>query len=176
MRIALFGGSFDPPHLGHILAATYAWSVAGVDEVWVLPVAQHAYGKALSPWERRWAMCEAAFAGLGFVRLREDERRNPGGYFFNLVTALMRDHPGHRWSLVGGTDTARDLPHWHRGGELAGLVEIIAVPRRGFDADERALPAISSSQVRERMARGQPIDGWVPDAVARLIAGNGWYR
>lgn len=176
MHVALFGGSFDPPHLGHVLAATYAFSAGGADEVWVLPVAEHAYHKAMAPWEQRWALCQAAFTGLGFVRLMDDERRNAGGFSFNLVTALMRDHPGHRWSLVGGTDTARDLRNWHRGEELARLVEVIAVPRRGFDGQDQALPAISSSQVRERLAQGGDVAGWVPEAVARMIADNGWYR
>lgn len=176
MHIALFGGSFDPPHLGHVLAATWAFSAGGADEVWVLPVAEHAYAKPLTPWDRRWALCEAAFAGLGFVRLRDDERRNEGGFTFNLLSALKREHPGHRWSLVGGSDTARDLRNWHRGEELARIVDVIAVPRRGFDDHEQALPAISSSQVRARLAAGQPVEEWVPAAVARMIAAHGWYR
>jgi nicotinate-nucleotide adenylyltransferase len=176
MRIALFGGSFDPPHLGHVLAATYAASVGGADEVWVLPVAEHAYGKALSPWDRRWAMCQAAFAGLAFVRLRDDEQRNVGGYTFRLLESLRRQHPGHTWALVGGTDTAADLHNWFRGDELAAMVEVIAVPRRGYDEHLAALPAISSSDLRARLAQGTSIDGLVPAAVARLIAANGWYR
>ncbi len=118
MRIALFGGSFDPPHLGHVLAATYARVMGGVDEVWVVPVARHAYAKPIAPWEQRWALCQAAFAGLGFVRLRDDELRNPHGYTFGLLAALRSGHPGHTWFLVGGTDTAADLGNWHRGAEL----------------------------------------------------------
>lgn len=176
MHIALFGGSFDPPHLGHVLAATWAFSAGGADEVWVLPVAEHAYRKALAPWAQRWALCQAAFNGLGFVRLRDDELRNPGGYTFNLLAALRRDHPGHRWSLVGGTDTAQDLRNWHRGDELATQIAVIAVPRRGFVDQEQALPAISSSAVRARLAQGQDVTGRVPAAVARLVADQGWYR
>lgn len=176
MRIALFGGSFDPPHLGHVLAACYAHVVGEVDEVWVLPVARHAYAKPISPWEQRWALCQAAFARLGFARLRDEELRNPGGYTFDLVTMLRAEHPGHRWFLVGGTDTAADLPRWHRGAELAGLVEVIAVPRSGYDDQGVALPAISSSLVRERLARGEAVTGLVPPAVARLVAEQGWYR
>lgn len=175
-RIALFGGSFDPPHLGHVLAACYARVVARVDEVWVLPVARHAYAKPLTPWTQRWQLCEAAFAGLAFVQVRADEQENPAGYTIDLLTLLGRKHPHHRWLLVGGTDTARDLPNWHRGAELAQLIEIIPVPRRGYDEHPAALPQISSSMIRERLARSGSIADLVPPAVAELIASQHWYH
>lgn len=175
-RIALFGGSFDPPHLGHVLCATWAYAASGVDRVWVLPSARHPYAKALSPWDQRWRMCQAAFGGLGFVELRDDELRNPSGYTIDLVEALAVRHPGTRWSLIGGTDTARDLPNWHRGTELAKLVEVIAVPRRGFDQATAALPDISSREIRRRRQAGQPIDELVPVLVNELIQSGHWYR
>jgi len=175
MHIALFGGSFDPPHLGHVLAACYARAVGMVDEVWVLPVARHAWGKPLSPWAQRWELCHAAFDPLPFVRLRDDEAANDSGYTFDLVRRLKADHPGFRWSLVGGSDTAKDMPRWHRGPELAQLIEVIAVPRRGYDEHPAALPAISSSLVRDRCAAGSTIGELVTPAVAALIRANGWY-
>lgn len=174
-RIALFGGSFDPPHLGHLLAACYARIIARVDEVWVLPVAKHAYGKPLAPWEQRWRLCKAAFASLPFVHLRDDELTNQGGYTIDLIERLHLSHPAHRWLLVGGTDTARDLPNWHRGPELVKLVEVIPVPRRGYDDHPAALPEISSSLIRERRKRGETIDDLVAPAVATLITDNQWY-
>jgi nicotinate-nucleotide adenylyltransferase len=175
MHIALFGGSFDPPHLGHLLAACYARMVGMVDEVWVLPVARHAWAKPLSPWEQRWELCSAAFAPLPFVRLRDDETANEGGYTFDLVCRLKGSHPGYRWSLVGGSDTAADMPRWHRGAELAQLIEVIAVPRRGYDDHPAALPAISSSLVRDRCAAGSTINELVTPGVAALIRARGWY-
>jgi nicotinate-nucleotide adenylyltransferase len=175
-RIALFGGSFDPPHLGHVLAACYARVVAQVDEVWVLPVAKHAYGKPISPWQQRWRLCQAAFAGLSFVRLCDDECANPSGYTIDLLDLLRTRHPQHRWLLVGGTDTAQDLPNWHRGAELVQMIEVIPVPRRGYDEHPAALPQISSSAVRERLKRHEAITELVPPAVSDLITAEGWYR
>lgn len=175
-RIALFGGSFDPPHLGHVLAACYARVVGQADEVWVLPVAKHAYGKPISPWDQRWRLCQAAFGALPFVRLRDDELHNPAGYTFDLLTSLKTRHPANHWLLVGGTDTARDLPNWHRGAELATMIEVIPVPRRGYDEHPAALPAISSSLVREQLARGADTSALVPPAVAQLISAENWYR
>lgn len=176
MHVALFGGSFDPPHLGHVLAATWARMVGGVDAVWVLPVARHAYGKPVSPWDQRWALCQAAFAPLGFAQVRDDELRNPPGYTITLIELLRREHPDTRFSLVGGTDTSRDLLNWHRGSELARLIDVIAVPRRGFDdSHPGALPAISSTLVRERLRVGDTVSTLVPAAVVDLIRERGWY-
>jgi nicotinate-nucleotide adenylyltransferase len=179
MKIALFGGSFDPPHLGHVLAAVTARCRAGVDAVWVLPVAKHPYAKALSPWAQRWELCQAAFGPLGpWLELRDDELHNPSGYTFDLVTRLRAAHPQHQWALIGGSDTATDLPNWHRGNELARLIEVIAIPRRGQGGDlyPAALPAISSSRIRAALAQGEDLAGQLPDAVASLIAQRGWYR
>lgn len=175
-RVALFGGSFDPPHLGHVLAACYARIVAQVDEVWVLPVARHAYAKPISPWQQRWQLCQNAFAGLDFVHLRDDEQRNPDGFTFDLIEILRRAHPDHRWLLLGGTDTAHDLLNWHRGAELVKLIDVIPVPRRGYDDHPAALPQISSSMIRERLQRGEDIRELVTPAVAELIAANEWYQ
>ncbi len=168
--IALFGGSFDPPHLGHVLAAVHARLVAEVEAVWVLPVHAHPWRKALAPFAERVAWCRAAFADLPFVAVHEDERDNPSGTTWDLLDLLEARHPGRRFALLGGTDTARDLPGWHRGAELAARLPVVVVPRRGYDeADPAALPALSSSLIRRRAAAGESIAGLVPAAVARIF-------
>ncbi len=176
-RIALFGGSFNPPHFGHVLAACMA-RCHGADQVWVLPAARHPYSKNLAPWDQRWALCRAAFEPLGpWCVVRPDELDNPNGYTVDLVEALARQHPEHQWQLVGGTDTARDLHRWHRGADLAALVSVIAIPRRGWDdTHPAALPAISSSDVRTAIAQGEAWENRVPPAVADLIHRHHWYR
>jgi len=176
MRIALLGGSFDPPHWGHVLAACYARIAARADEVWVLPVARHAYSKRLGPWDQRWQLCQAAFGNLDFVKLRDDELRNPHGYSYDLISSLRAGHPGWTWVLVGGTDTAKDLGHWHRGEELRQMVEVVAVPRRGYDHSPAALPEISSTEVQNRIRNGDDVSELLPPGVIELIARNGWYR
>jgi len=173
--IALFGGSFDPPHLGHVYAALHARLVGGADRVWALPSMKHPYAKELRPWEQRWELCRLAFADLPFVELRDDELRSTG-FTVDLVEALVRDHPGNTWLLVGGTDTATDMPSWRRGADLARLVRVHAVPRGGLDSHPGALPAISSSLVRRLLASGGEVAGLVPARVAQRIAAGGWYR
>ena len=177
MRIAIFGGSFNPPHLGHVLCAVYAQKMGNVDEVWVMPSADHPYGKDLLSWEARWQLCEAAFAGLDFVKLRHDELENDGGKTYNLVQHLKKMYPDNTWFLIGGTDVAEDMPNWYHGYELQEMVELIAVPRQGFDnGSATALPAISSTEIRNRLARGMAIDDLVPLAVERLIAEQQFYQ
>lgn len=175
-HIALFGGAFDPPHLGHVLCATYAFVCGGVDGVWVLPSARHPYGKAMAPWEQRWRLCQAAFGPLPFCTVRDDEQRNAPGFTFTLIERLRAENPGVRFSLVGGTDTAKDLRNWHRGAELAELIDIIAVPRRGYDDHPAALPAIASKDIRALLSAGGDADRLLPPGVATLIREHGWYR
>ena len=169
--IALFGGAFDPPHLGHVLAATYARVRHGVEAVWVLPTCRHPWGKATTPFAQRLAWCRAAFADLPFVAVRDDEQDNASGTTWDLLDRLEAAHPRARFALLGGSDTGRDMASWHRGGELSRRLPVLVVPRRGQggDADPAALPAISSSLVRQRLAEGKPIDDLLPAAVARLI-------
>ena len=71
MRVALFGGSFNPPHYGHVLAAHYALMRYGVDEVWVLPVLDHPYDKDLAPFEQRLDWCRRAFEHLHSVQVKD---------------------------------------------------------------------------------------------------------
>jgi nicotinate-nucleotide adenylyltransferase len=177
MRIAIFGGSFDPPHMGHVLCAVYAQKTAGLDEVWVLPSFEHPYGKHMLEFDKRMQMCEYAFRDLSFVRVCNDEKHNDGGKMVNLIEQLQHRHPGNEWFLVGGTDTAQDLPNWYRGEDLQKLAALIAVPRQGFDNNHpAALPAISSSLVRARIKAGESIEGLVPAAVIEFITVNACYR
>jgi len=173
--IALFGGSFDPPHLGHVLCCAWVRARHGVDAIWVLPVARHPFAKPVPPWERRWHLCEAAFGDLPFVELRDEQRRLESPYTSDLVEELGRTHPDLRFRLIVGSDIVDELPRWHRGEELARLAEPLVVPRGGFDHDPLALPAISSTAIRERCARREDVRNLVPRKVLHLIAENGWY-
>ena len=176
-RIALFGGSFDPPHLGHVFAAIHARVVGLVDEVWILPVANHPYGKQLSPWQQRLDLLTAAFEDFPFVRIREDEQDNPKGHSYTLVSNLATTYPNTSWVLVGGTDTYDDLVNWYRGADLQRMVQVHAVPRRGFDNDSIAsLPQLSSSVIRQRLMARESVENMLCTKVRDLIAAHNWYR
>ncbi len=136
MRIALFGGSFNPPHLGHQLAALYVLETAGVDELWLVPTFQHPFDKALEPFEDRLAMCRLAADALGPRARVTDVERELGDESRTLrtVRALQARHPEHRFALVIGADLVAETATWYGAEELRATVPFIVVGRAGHSA------------------------------------------
>src|SRR5689334_21282953 len=103
--IAVYGGSFDPPHLGHTLACAYVLATAAVDRVIVVPVGAHAFSKALSPFDDRFHMCELAFSDFKRVELSRVEQQLPAPNFtLHTLEALRAQHPSDSLRLVLGSD------------------------------------------------------------------------
>src|SRR6185312_2197168 len=137
MRVAIFGGSFNPPHVAHQMAALYVLETAPVDELWLVPAVRHAFGKALAPFADRLAMCERAAAALGpRVRVSAIERELGGeSRTLRTVRRLQQDHPADSFSLVIGADLLGEVPSWLGGAELQRTVPFIVVGRGGFSAE-----------------------------------------
>src|SRR5262245_17804000 len=171
MRVALFGGSFNPPHVAHQLAALYVLETAPVDELWLVPAYEHAFGKPLAAFDDRLAMCERAAAALG-PRVRvSDVERAIGGRSLTLRTVrrLAELPPEHTFALVIGSGRAGEVAGWSGGDELARTSSFIVVGRPGAPAVAAAassspvvMPDVSSSAVRAALASGKPVDGLVP--------------
>ena len=180
MRVAIFGGSFNPPHLAHQMAALYVLETAAIDELWFVPAFQHPFGKALAPFADRLQMCELAAAALGpRARVIAVERElGLESRTLRTVRRLQRDFPGHVFSLVIGADLLTELPSWQDSAELQRAVPLLVVGRAGFEADDGrlALPRVSSTEVRAALAAGRPVDGLVPRAVVDYISGHGLYK
>ena len=183
LRVALFGGSFNPPHVAHQMAALYVLETAPVDEVWFVPAHEHAFGKPLAPYEDRLAMCELAAAALGPRARVSDVERAIGGRSLTLRTVrrLTELHPEHRFSLVIGSDLLAEVGRWYGGDELARTVPFIVVGRPGAQPDGGTAPAItlpdvSSTAVRGALAAGRSVEGLVPRAVLDYIHTKGLYR
>ena len=179
-RVALFGGSFNPPHVAHQLAALYVLETAPVDALWFVPAHEHAFGKPLAAFEDRLAMCELAAAALG-PRVRiSDVERAIGGRSLTLRTIrrLTEMHPEHQFSLVIGSDLLGDVAGWYGGGELARTVPFIVVGRPGSAAPTGGvvMPDVSSSAVRAALAAGKSVDGLVPRPVLDYIHRKGLYK
>lgn len=181
--VALLGGSFDPPHIGHVLMASWALCLDDVHEVWLLPTFIHPFGKDLSPFETRSEMCEAAIAHLGPVARVERIEQELGGISYTVRTleALSRREPDVRWRWVGGADTWRQRHTWRDWDRLETMVEPLIIGREGEEleppfAGAPILPNISSSDVRSRIAVGEDFRGLVPVEVQHLIQTRGLYR
>src|SRR3990167_4251698 len=114
MEISLLGGSFNPPHVGHLMAALYLRATLASDEVWLLPSFNHPFGKPLEPFEDRGAMCEAMALDVGpWLKVSRAESEVGGeGRTIELLEWLLPRHPGVKFRWVIGSDILGDLPKW----------------------------------------------------------------
>ncbi len=181
-HVALLGGSFNPPHVAHVMAAWWALSTQDVDEVWLLPAFVHPFGKPLAPFEDRVRMCELSVRAVrgAFVCPAEAELADDPlvGKTARTLEHLRAKHPGYRFSLVVGADILPETPKWYRWDRVRELAGVIVVGREGWPPIEGAptLPAIASRTIRERLARGEDVSGLVPGKVLEYVKERGLYR
>jgi nicotinate-nucleotide adenylyltransferase len=175
---AVFGGSFDPPHVAHVLAAAYVLAAHGVARVLVTPTAAHAFGKRLASFEDRLRMCELAFAPLRDVELCTLESSLPQpNYTLTTLQALAERYPDVQLRLVLGTDLKAETHAWHDFESIRSLAPPLWVSRQGHEGDpEPALPDISSTEVRRRVLAGESTTGLLSPLVADYIREHGLYR
>jgi nicotinate-nucleotide adenylyltransferase len=184
-RIALYGGSFNPPHHGHVLTATMVLCSGHFDEVRILPVADHAFGKDLLPMATRAAMTRDAVAHLGprvVVDTIESALPSPS-YTVRTVRHILATEPDVALTLVLGADTWRDRQRWHAWEELETLIggRLVVFGRGGIEPPPGApidftLPDLASSDIRRRVKSGEPWWWMVPEAVEQRIVAEGLYR
>lgn len=189
MRLGLFGGSFNPVHLGHLLVAQAAREEVGLDRVAFIPAAQSPFkpGVELAPANLRLRMLRLALAGRSFCEV-DDQEIARGGVSFTIdtVRTYRQRNAGAELFYLIGADHVPQLSKWREAAELARLVEFIVIPRPGevpVDPPEpfrvralRGFPlAVSSSQIRQRIKSGLSIDALVPAAVAEVIRNNRLY-
>jgi nicotinate-nucleotide adenylyltransferase len=194
-RIGILGGSFDPPHIGHVLLAQDAIEALALDRLLVIPTGtQPLKGAVAAPPLDRLSMVRAAFAGVPRVEVDAIEIERGGlSFMVDTVDTLRRRWPAAAFHLLLGADAAADLARWRDPARLLQLVQLVVADRgepAGPDAPApwREWPDIrpprrltgrrvdvSSSEVRSRVAAGLSIRGFVPDAVAAWIATSGLY-
>ncbi len=173
MRIAVLGGSFNPPHVGHALICAWLHWTDQCDEVWLLPVHVHAFGKEVEPFERRASWCRAMASQIGgFVRVCEVEsEREETSYTADTLDLLSERHPEARFRLVVGADALPTFHKWHRFEELQSQYDPLVVGRPGYPPvpGMPTFPEISSTDIRARIARGEDVSTLVPSSVMALL-------
>ena len=193
MRIGLFGGTFDPIHLGHLLLAERCREDAGLDEVRFLPsyVPPHKADRAITRFEQRCEMVALATVGQPAFRVERIEKElPPPSYTSETLAELIARNPDDDFALLIGGDSLRDLPTWHLPQKVVALAEIVAVGRPGIATiagDELArrldLPSggvrlkivecplvdIASRDIRARVREGKSIRYSVPRSVEEFI-------
>lgn len=168
--LGVFGGSFDPPHCGHVLLAAYALAAAPIDRLLVVPTFEHPFGKPLAPFAHRVAMCELAFGMLRGAEIsRIEEEIGGASYTVRTLEALSAQYPGAQLRLLVGADVLGDLERWKDFDRVRELAPLFVVGRSGYAREEGIeapdLPAISSTRVRELLRAGDRAAGLVPRGV-----------
>ena len=167
MKVAVFGGSFNPPHVAHVLACALVLATEDVDRLLVVPAYKHPFAKTLAPFEDRAAMCELAMSGMPRVEVSRVEAALGGeSRTLRTLSHLAAEHPDWAMRLVIGADILAEAPRWFGFDAIEKLAPPIVLGRASVTAagaGPSLLPAVSSTQVREAIGRG----AW--DEAARLV-------
>jgi len=187
--IGLFGGSFDPVHIGHLLVATAAREELQLDRLFFIPAAQSPFKPGRQPAApgERLRLLRLALAGWDWCEADDQELRRGGvSYTVDTLRNYAKRFSGARLYYLVGADQAGQLDKWREANELARLAEFLVIPRPDQAAAKLASPfrgrelrgfsvAVSSSQIRARIKARQPIEPLVPPAVAEAIRNNRLY-
>jgi nicotinate-nucleotide adenylyltransferase len=170
-RIALFGGSFNPPHVAHQQVALYVLETQPVDELWIVPTYAHPFAKPLAPYADRLAMCELAAAPLGprvrVSRAEQELAARPGfvaSRTLDLIDHLAAGDPSASWRLVVGADILGETAKWHRWDDVVARAPLIVVGRAGYPLPPGStdtglvMPEVSATRVRALLAALTPAE------------------
>jgi nicotinate-nucleotide adenylyltransferase len=179
-KVGILGGSFNPPHICHLLASRYLLETSDLEEIWWIPVYRHAFEKdrELGPFSDRVAMCEAVAEQTEGIRVDSIESElGERSWTIDTVSALRSRHPGVEFSWVIGSDLLGELHLWSRWDELVELLSFVvlgrgeevassSLPAGGrFEVRDFQLPDVSSTVVRDRISEGVDFRHLVPAAV-----------
>lgn len=178
--LAVYGGSFDPPHVGHFLVTSWIAAATGVDEVLIVPTAHHSLGKeAKASHAARVAMCQLLADRVPGARVSDLEVDLPKpSRTLTLLLALHERFPDTHLRVVVGADIAGETHRWHRWDEIVRVAPPLWVGRAGHARPAGAVldfPDVSSTEIRSRIAHGKPVDGLLLDSVRAYIARHGLY-
>ncbi len=197
MRIGIFGGTFDPPHIGHMILASEARFQLSIDQLlWVVTLTPpHKLGRKITPLQVRLKLVEAALENSSEFSISRVEIDRPGPHYaVDTVKLLKHQYPGDQLIYVMGGDSLRDLPTWHLPGEFVHEINEIGVMQRPRDRHdlnelEKIAPGISkkvsfldtpqveisSSDIRDRIQKGKPFRFFLLPQVYNLILQEKYY-
>lgn len=197
-RIGVFGGTFDPIHIGHLILAEEAWFQLGLDQVILAPAGDppHKQGRQLSSVADRLRMCELAAIDIDYMTISRIDADRPGPHYTVDMVRILQGQVGPNTDLyfLMGMDSLRDLPAWYCAQWLVENCKLVALSRHDVTIDwctlETALPGIrgrvvildmpeleiASHTLQERVATGRPIRHQTPRIVEEYICARGLYR
>ncbi len=201
MRVGIFGGTFDPIHLGHLILAEQCREQAQLERVLFIPAAAppHKRDRALTSFGQRVEMLSLAISGQPAFGIDELEKDRAGAsYTVDTLTQLHATRPGDDFYFILGSDSVRDLPLWYQPCRILELASLLVVARAdfppfaaeelrtalGLEAEfplryqvvEMPLITLASRDIRQRIAEGRSVRYMIPRAVEAFIAEKGLYR
>jgi nicotinate-nucleotide adenylyltransferase len=192
MKVGIFGGTFDPIHLGHLIIVEEARQEVGLDQIWFIPAGEppHKQGKNITPAHHRARMVELAIQCNPFFSMStlEIERQGPS-YTVDTLEILTEKHPNHHFFLIVGADMVKDLLHWYKIKKILQFVRVIGLGRPGFET--KSLPDfikhrvtwvnkgvetnLSSTYIRNQLKHGKSVRYLVPKPVYQYMKEHGLY-
>jgi len=171
--VGVFGGSFNPPHLSHMLALAVVLARFDVERILVVPAFQHPFAKALAPYEDRVKMCELAMGWLPRVEVsRVEEELGGESRTVRTIEHLRTKYPGKPLRFIMGADIMLESSKWYAFDRIAELAPPIVLGRVGIDypgAPAPVLPAISSTEVRAKLGDQTGELGALAELVPRAV-------
>lgn len=182
MRVAFYGGSFNPPHVAHAMVSAWLLWSDQVDEVWLVPVYRHAFegtqDKVLAPFAERVGWCRAMAKDVDpRIRVRTVESELPVPSFtIDTLNHLALKNPGHEFRLVVGADVLEQVDGWKDWAGICTHYSPIVVGRVGSAKvdDVPEFPGLSSTELRARLRREESVAGLVTSTVAKLLVTHPW--
>ncbi|MCX7766065.1 MAG: nicotinate (nicotinamide) nucleotide adenylyltransferase [Candidatus Sumerlaeia bacterium] len=184
MKIGIFGGTFDPPHLSHILACHYILETTDIEKIFVIPCYQHPFGKACVSFDHRLRMCQLAMQRLKpAVEVLDIEGKRGGiSYTIDTVRELKSQYPEDEFILIAGSDILEETNKWKDFAELQKLVKFLILPRITDDTRTEKhttlkffLPDISSTMVRNKLRNGESVEELISRSVLAYIKQHNLY-
>lgn len=180
-NIAIFSGSFDPPHIGHIMVVCYVLSTLDIDKVWIIPCFMHPFSKPLTSYQHRKEMIRLSMEIFGNLTEISDIEKDLGGvsYTAKTIEYLKEKYPDYNFLYIVGGDILKEKHLWKDFEKIENLTQLVVIAREGFLEGEPSsplMPKISSSALREMIGKGENVDKLVSKKVLKYIQDNGLYR
>ena len=176
--IIYYGGSFNPPHIAHIMMVSVLRAYFPKARIWIAPTYQHAFQKSLMPFDLRVEMLQKTVGDVENVEISTIERdlHDSTSYTIDVVRSIHAQNPEAKIWIVVGSDIVPTLPQWREYDEIQKLAQFLIFPRAGYDNAMALkipmLPEVSSSEIREKIKAGESVCGLVPAAVYELLVSS----
>lgn len=188
MNIGILGGSFDPPHIGHLLVARQIKEIAGFDQIWLMPYFDHNWDSPETEAYHRLAMAKC-IEEVGIVVSDVEIKQNTKSYTIDTVRRLKIDYPKDIFSWIVGSDVLQDFHRWREFDQLTKEIKFLLLPRDGYpiplilpegfksvSSDNLVTTNLSSSIIRNRVTLGLSVKDMVPAHVLSYIHEHRLYR